>query len=101
MIRAVLILTVLSLVSIPTHAEYNPWEGVEMATIKVNGDAYEFPVGGRERKDDIYYLKKGMNGDKEAMDMFLQGKDERMFFIGKDYPLWLKVTMDKMEVIKP
>lgn len=74
---------------------------VEKATIVVDGVHYTFPVGGPNRKAEIYYLKKGMLGDEVAMEMFLEGKEEKWFYIGEDFPLWLKVTKHDLSVIKP
>lgn len=70
-----------------------------MAQIVVDGKEYEFPVGGDERAMQILLIKKAINGDKEAREMFLGGADEKLFFIGKEGPLWLKVTKDGMEVL--
>ena len=101
--RNALIFTALAsafLVSV-ANAEVNIFEGIEMATIEVSGKEYTFPVGDIDRKNDIYYLKKGLAGDKAALEMFLGGAKEKWFYIGIDTPLWLKVTKDKAEVIKP
>lgn len=99
-------ITILSLtviLSSPAKADIrtNPFEGVEMATINLNGKEIEFPVGDKDRRDKIYYLKKAMNGDKEAREVFMEGKKEMWFFVGKENPLWLKVTSDKVELIDP
>ena len=76
-------------------------DGVEKATLEVNGLSYTFPVGGVERKADIFYLKKAINGDKEAREMFMKGREEEWFFIGDDSPLWLHVTRNSMTVVDP
>lgn len=90
---------VLSLVLIVSPAR--AIEGVEKATLNINGQDYTFPVGDVDRKTDIYYLKLALKGDEVAKEMFMKGKDEQMFYIGDDYPLWLKVKENSMEVITP
>lgn len=81
------------------------FDGVEHATIEVDGKEYYFPIGldegGRDRSGQVYFLKKALNGDKEALDMFLGGEREKMFYIGRETPLWLRVSHEKIEVIKP
>ena len=67
------------------------FDGVQIQTIIVEGKSYEVPVGNEERKNDIYYLKKAMKHDQEALDMFLGGEPSRLFYIGKEEPLWIDV----------
>jgi len=76
-------------------------EGVEYAKVKVEGKVYDFPIGNKERKQDVYYLLKAMNGDKEAREVFLGGEKERYFFIGDETPLWLVVDTKSEKVIDP
>ena len=76
-------------------------EGVQYAEVVINGNPVHFPIGNDERKNDVFYLKKALNGDKEAREIFLGGQKERMFFIGEYEPLWLKVSESSEEIIKP
>jgi len=103
MTKTVLILTILVGVftATPSNAEINIFEGIEFSEIEVGGESVRFPVGNTERKQDIYFLKLALNGDKTAREMFLGGKKERWFFIGTETPLWLKVTEFDEEIIKP
>ncbi len=84
-----------------TFAVIDAFEGIEMATITVKGKEVTFPIANDERKNQIYYLKKSLNGDKEAREIFMGGEKEKWFFIGKHTPLWLKVTEDDVEIIDP
>ena|SRR3990167_2410716 len=84
--------------------ELKALEGVDKTTINVNGKEYLIVIGEDSfgsRINDIYLLKKALNGDKEAREVFLRGKDERWFYIGDDYPLWIKLTNNSQKVIKP
>lgn len=76
----------------------NALEGVEKATVLINGEPITIVVGNKDRRDDIYYLKKALKGDVEAREIFLQGKEERILFVGEDSPLWLRVTMNNEEI---
>ena len=101
-IRILLILSILIASSGSALAEISAFSGVDIQKILINGEVYEVPVGNEQRKNDIYYLKKAINGDKEALEIFLGGFSTRLFFIGKETPLWLRVD-DKFnfEIIKP
>src|SRR3990167_2608219 len=74
-------------------------EDVRKADLTINGVTYSFPVGTKEREMDVYWLKKFADGDTAARDMFLQGEDMKIMYIGDDSARWLKVTKDTMEVI--
>lgn len=76
-------------------------DGVEKTSILVNGKEYTVVVGNTDRRNELYFLKKALNGDKEAREMFLQGNKERVYFIGDDSPVWIKVTEDSESIIKP
>lgn len=88
----------LLLLASPAYAQI---EGVDYATVDVKGERLWFPVGNLEREQDVYYLKKLLNGDVEAREVFLGGYEERWFFIGDEKPKWLKITQDSEEVITP
>lgn len=96
-----LLILSLLLLSTPGYAEINIFDGLEMATINVNGEEITFPVGDSDRRSRIYFLKKALDGDKYAMDTFLGGKSEEWFFIGRDIPLWLHIINGKVEIVKP
>lgn len=91
-------------IATPAQAKIDPFDGIPHATIEVNGKSYSFPIGtdmsGRERSNDVYYLKKLLKGDSEARDMFLGGESERSFFIGRETPKWIKVTKNDVIVIE-
>lgn len=82
----------------------NAIDGVRKAELIINGESYVFPIGDNDGRDkDIYYLKRYLEADdKVAFDMFMAGNEERQFFIGDDFPVWLKVLKDgSMTVTKP
>ena len=73
---------------------------VKKAELEINGKMYAFPVGVKEREMDVFWLKKAVGGDKDALEMFLGGQDERLFFIGDDEVRWLRVDKNgNMEVL--
>ena len=72
-----------------------------MATIEVQGEKITFPVGDNDRRQRIYFLKNGLNNDKEAMEMFMGGKLEEWFFVGVEKPVWLHILNGKAEIIRP
>lgn len=72
---------------------------VRKASIEVNGKEYSFPVGNGERPNEVYLLKKAIRGDKEALEMIMQGKDEQFFYIGDDHPRWLVIKQDQNRVL--
>lgn len=88
-IRILFAASLLTLVSISSSYAVEAFEGIDIQKIVVSGQVYEVPVGNRDRKDDIYYIKKAMKGDREALEMFLGGNDSRIFYIGKESPVWL------------
>ena len=91
-------LTVFLLVTADAYAV----DGVEKAELVINGCSYSFPIGGSERKLDILLIKKALNGDVESREMLLNGKEERLFYIGDDFPVWLHIYPDgKMDVTIP
>ena len=72
-----------------------------MVELAVNGKTYECPVGNKERKSELFYILKALNGDREARQVLLGDQDEYAFFIGKHEPAWLRLTKDSEEVITP
>ena len=73
---------------------------VRKATLEVDGKEYTFPIGKDDRKEEVYLLLKAAEGDKLALKLFMQGQDERLFFIGDDIPTWVRVHSNgKMEVL--
>ena len=99
LIRILFILSIL--VSNPVYA-IETFSGVDMQKVTIQGRVYEVPVGNEQRKNDIYYLKKAMNGDKEALEIFLGGSEQRIFYIGQHSPLWLTADINgNFEVLEP
>ena len=97
MTRIVLTAILLSAAFIASPAK--ALDGVEKTTLNVSGKEYVFPIGDTQRKQDIFFLKKALNGDSEAMDMFLGLDNKRLFYIGDEKPVWLSVTKEKTEVL--
>ena len=73
---------------------------VEYATLEINGKQYEVPLANNQYKNDVYFLKRALNGDEEAREILLANKDEKLFYIGDTSPLWLRITKDKFEVLE-
>lgn len=90
----------LVLTSILVGTEARAIDGVDKAELIINGKSYVFPVGGQERDQDIYYLKRWLEaGDEVALRMFLGTASERDFFIGDDWSRWVKVHSNgQMEI---
>jgi hypothetical protein len=77
-------------------------EGVQYTTLTINDASYEVPLANDEYKKDLYWLKKAIKGDKEALEIFLGNDDERIFFIGDTSPRWLIVQKNgEMQVFEP
>lgn len=76
--------------------------GVDKASLTIDGKKYDFPATDMHTKTDVYFLKKYIeSGDIQALDMFLGTQESRMFYIGDDFPLWLFVSREKVEVKTP
>lgn len=72
---------------------------VEYATVKIHGKDISFPIGNDQRKNDVYYLKRLLHGDRDAREIFLGGEKVRYFPIGDTFARWVKVTNHTEEVI--
>ena len=98
--RHALMLILLAIASISIVNTACAVDMVRKVDLEIHGQTYTFPVGSKEREMDTFWLKKAADGDKQALEMFLGGLDERLFFVGDDSPAWLRVTSDgKMEVV--
>lgn len=89
------------LLFIPLAKATDAFEGIDFVDIVIKDTHYSVPVGNLDRKNEIYYIKKALEGDKVAREIFLGGQKERLFFIGIETPLWLKITENSQEVVKP
>ena len=76
-------------------------EGIEYTTVMINGEVVDIPLANKEYTNEVFYLKKLLNGDKEAREIFLGGNKERWFFIGDERPKWLLIKQDSEEVVIP
>lgn len=72
-------------------------DGVPYITLTVNGSNYEVPIHQPDFTEEKAKIVLDMlDGDKNARKIFLQGKDQRVFFIGDGEKVrWLYVTKDK------
>ena len=93
-LSAILLMLILST---SAHAKF---EGVKYTTINVNGVEYEVPQANKEYTSELFYLKKALRGDKEALEIFLGGNNPRIFFIGDDYARWLYLYADGRAYVK-
>ena len=73
-------------------------DNVRKATLMINGNSYTFPIGNKEREMDVYWIRKYSEGDKTALDMILAGEEQKVMYIGDDYPCWLTIKKDGMEI---
>lgn len=105
MTRYVLIFTALvsGLLLTQNSFAYDYFEGVEMATLEINGETFETPLknGSDDRTQKFYMIKLALKGDEVAREMLLGGKDEVWIFIGKESPIWFRMDKVSYEVIKP
>lgn len=74
--------------------------GINYTALEVNGKTYDVPMANPEYVQELYYLKRAMKGDKDALDLFLRGGKERWIPIGDIKPVWLKVTSDGIFEVK-
>lgn len=77
------------------------WNGVEFVELVVDGYHIQVPVGNIERKNELYLIKRAMQGDGAAREMLLGDKPDHWFFVGIQRPLWLKITKDNFTLIDP
>lgn len=94
--------------SVSAHAAIDPFEGVEMGTLELEGKTYEFPIvpeagkGMAVSKNDLYYLKKALQGDKDAREIVMGGASEKWLYIGRESPRWILMKNDgSVEVVTP
>jgi len=82
-------------------------EGVDYAELEVGGQVYDCPIGNKERRSDMYFIKKAIKGDMEALEVILgiSMTDDGNFtyYCGDDTGhRWLTITPDgqaSMEVL--
>jgi len=49
----------------------------------------------------MYYLKKALDGDKQAREILLGNNQERYIYIGDETPLWLVLSYHGARVVEP
>src|SRR3990167_3271423 len=98
--KLILLFLLTLLVSSPTLA--GNIEKINYIELDINGKKYEVPDANIEYRQKIYFLKKALKGDKDALDV-LRGTDEFAWvFIGDSEPLWVRIDKrGRAEVIKP
>lgn len=98
--RKIIVLFLLTLSAIPAKA--GGIDKIGYIEIEVNGKKYEVPDANIEYRQKIYFLKRALKGDKDALDIILSGKETGWVFIGDLEPLWVKLDKNgKAEVIRP
>lgn len=80
--------------------DHPTWSGVDFVQLHVDGYDIDVPVGNIERKNELYYIKKALAGDKTALEIVLADKDEKWFFVGITQPLWLHITKDGFHLVQ-
>src|SRR3990167_4825126 len=68
--------------------------GLNYLTIEIGGITYEVPDANQEYRQRIYYLKKAIGGDRDAVDILVGNRDYEFVYIGDSTPRWAKVTKD-------
>lgn len=82
-------------------AEAAALEGAEYVRFEVDGKTYEAPIPNNKTRDDFYYAKKAIAGDRLAREILLGGRQKRYFFIGDvGVTRWLVITLDGQEIIE-
>lgn len=76
-------------------------EGVPSVKVVIEGTEYNVPLANKEYAQDVYMLKKALEGDHTAFEMLIGTEDEKWMFIGDYEPLWAKITRYKVEVVDP
>ena len=83
-----------------SNTAYARIEGVEYTFLEVNGITYDLPIGNPDQKNELFYIKKALKGDKDALDILIGKEEEGVFWIGDESPRWLRLSRtDKPEVI--
>lgn len=75
-------------------------EGVENVTVTIGGKNYRVPMANKEYQSDFYLFRKALSGDKDAFEIILGDKEEKLFYIGDYEPLWAKITRYNIEVME-
>ena len=95
--KKIVALFLLSLLVVPAYARI---EGVQYINLKVNGKVYDVPVGNKEQSQELYFIKKALNGDKEALEILIGDQEKSIIWIGDEKPRWLILHKEgKFEVI--
>lgn len=77
-------------------------EHINYIELEVNGVKYEVPDANKEYRQEIYYLKKALGGDREAIEVLVGTKEYATLWIGDLEPRWLRLYRDgRAEVINP
>ena len=74
-------------ISVPSFAI----EGVDYTDLLINGIVYQVPKANKDYIQELYYLKKALSGDKDALDIFVGQGEYRDFFIGDETSRWVRV----------
>ena len=106
LIRSGLILSAILLFTATQSNAIDPFAGIESVDLEIGGKHYLVPVvpeagkGYAMSKNDAYYFKKMIRGDEEAREVLMGNLDEKWFFIGRETPVWLKITKYTEEVFE-
>ncbi len=76
-------------------------KGSEYVKFKINGKSYLAPVPNKDVKNDFFYLRRALAGDKLAREFLLGEKEEKFIFIG-DVAVnrWVRLTQNDVKVIE-
>ena len=69
-------------------------EYVDYTTLEINCKSYEVPKANKDYVAELYWLKKALSGDKEALEIFVGNGPHRDFFIGDEHSRWVRVYKD-------
>lgn len=91
----------LLLITTPSFARDKRFRDVEYTNLIIKGVEYQVPIANNNRKNDLYFLKKALSGDKDAREIFLGGLDKRYFPIGDTKVIWLVVDQETEYILTP
>ena len=79
------------LISSPLEARIDM---VEYTVLEINGKSYDVPKANKDYVQELYWLKKCLAGDKDALDLFVGDQDYKDLFIGDEFARWVRVYKD-------
>lgn len=76
-------------------------DGVPYFDLRVGDKTYLVPKANKDYEQELYMLQKSLNGDKEALQVFVGAHEYRDFFIGDYETRWIRVYRDGKAKVTP